>query len=81
MIITGGFLCRRRARQLDALRVWTPYCLTLGEKRKPFFFGGGLTGKCGFLHVTNFVCEISFSAVCVGVHQPVSPSCSARKDG
>lgn len=31
--------------------------------------------------MTNFVCEISFSAVHVGVHQPVSPSCSARKDG
>lgn len=79
MIITRGFLWRRRARQLDVLRVWTPYCLTLGEKRKPLCRGGGL--NVVFLHVTNFVCEISLSAVCVGVHQPVSPSCSARKDG
>lgn len=70
---------RRRAGQLDVLKsmdsILPPVPPQLkGESSFVFF--------CLFFwHVTNFICKISFSPVCVGAHQAVSSSRSARKDG
>lgn len=68
---------RRRAGQLDVLKsmdsILQPIPPQLkGESSFVLFF---------FLHVTDFICKISFSPVCVGAHRAVSQSRSARKDG
>lgn len=81
MIITRGFLCRSRARQLGVLRVRTPYCLIrLADKRKQFWRVLGLFGfflNVVFLHVTNLVCGISLTpyvwARISQCHRPAQP--------